>query len=125
VTDRDVADTWTTVARPYVIAGRQFASHAARRTVPARALANLSPSFVKAFSISAPLLIIPLALLIAPTRDIDCSSSILGTNIEYAEIAKLPYVFFKPPKRRRGLTDHHLMRAGTRLARAPDENVHS
>jgi len=33
---------------------------------------------------------------------IDCSPSIIGSDIDCAEIAKLPYVFFKPSKRRRG-----------------------
>jgi hypothetical protein len=63
------------------------------------------------------------ALLNAPARDIDCSSSIFGSDIDCAEIAKLPYVFFKPPKRRRGKADHHLMRAGAGATRTSDEDL--
>jgi hypothetical protein len=70
---------------------------------PARALAGKPLTFIRqGLSISSALLTISLAVLNAPTRDIGCSSSILGSDIECAEIAKLPYVFFKPPKRRRG-----------------------
>jgi DNA-binding transcriptional LysR family regulator len=49
--------------------------------------------------------------------------SLARSQIERAEFAKLPHVFFKPPKRRRGKTDHHLMRAGAGAARAPDQKT--
>jgi hypothetical protein len=80
------------------------------------------PSFVEAFSISTLLLTILPAFLNAPTRDIDCSSSILGSDIECAEISKLPNVFFKPPKRRRGKDRPSSDEAGAGAARASDEN---
>jgi len=54
-------------------------------------------SFLKAY-ISAPFAD-DWPLLNAPARDIDCLSSIPGSDIECAEIAKMLHVFFKTPKR--------------------------
>ena len=88
-------------ARPRVIDEGQFASSpAARRKVPARALVgtvrlipqNLFYQF--AFADDRP-------LLHAPTLDIDCSSSILGSDIEVSRNRQMLHVFFKLPKRRR------------------------
>jgi hypothetical protein len=100
-------------ARPHVIDGGQFATPppAARRAVPARAPAgtvcripqNLFYQF--AFADDRP-------LLNAPTRDIDCSSSILGSDIECAEIAKCCNSCSSRRSVDLAKTGHHLMSAG-------------